>query len=53
MFVNNVSLGLYAEAVQQQGYRDAKIRTVLDTVPDVLGPTGDEPRSALAWTGRA
>ena len=49
VFVNNVSLGLYAEAVQQQGYRDAKIRTVLDTVPDVLGPTGDE--LDLRWRG--
>src|SRR4029453_756639 len=49
VFVNNVSLGLYAEAVQQQGYRDAKIRTVLDTVPDILGPTGDE--LDLRWHG--
>jgi diacylglycerol kinase family enzyme len=48
-FVNNVSLGLYAEAVQQQGYRDAKIRTVLDTVPDVLGATGDQ--LDLRWRG--
>jgi diacylglycerol kinase family enzyme len=38
VFVNNVSLGLYAEAVQHDGYRDAKLRTILDTVPDVLGP---------------
>src|SRR5690349_16396190 len=38
VFVNNVSLGVYAEAVQQSGYRDAKLRTLLDTVPDVLGP---------------
>jgi hypothetical protein len=37
-FVNNVSLGLYAEAVQREGYRDAKLKTILDTVPDVLGP---------------
>src|SRR5438270_319541 len=37
VFVNNVSLGLYAEAVQKAGYRDAKIRTLLDTVPDALG----------------
>ena len=28
VFVNNVSLGLYAEAVQSKGYRDAKIRTL-------------------------
>jgi diacylglycerol kinase family enzyme len=48
-FVNNVSLGLYAEAVQREGYRDAKLRTILDTVPDVLGT--DRSRSAsLRWT---
>ena len=40
VFVNNVSLGLYAEAVQREGYRDAKLRTLLDTVPEVLGPDG-------------
>ena len=49
VFVNNVSLGLYAEAVQREGYRDAKIRTILDTVPDVVGPTGDE--LDLRWRG--
>jgi diacylglycerol kinase family enzyme len=43
VFVNNVSLGLYAEAVQKQGYREAKIRTLLDTVPQVLGPDADPP----------
>jgi diacylglycerol kinase family enzyme len=37
VFVNNVSLGLYAEAVQHPGYREAKVRTVLDTLPDVGG----------------
>ncbi len=42
VFVNNVSLGLYAEAVQRKEYRDAKIRTLLDTVPDTLGPGGSE-----------
>ena len=49
VFVNNVSLGLYAEAVQREGYRDAKIRTLLDTVPDMLGPGGSE--LDLRWTG--
>jgi hypothetical protein len=49
VFVNNVSLGLYAKAVQSEGYRDAKVRTLLDTVPDVLGPTGEG--LDLAWTG--
>jgi len=49
VFVNNVSLGLYAQAVQQAGYRDAKIRTLLDTVPDVLGPDVREPD--MRWRG--
>jgi diacylglycerol kinase family enzyme len=47
VFVNNVSLGLYADAVAQAGYRDAKLRTVLDTVPDAVSP-GDEHH--LRWT---
>jgi diacylglycerol kinase family enzyme len=48
VFVNNVSLGLYAEAVQRPGYREAKLRTLLDTVPDVLGSGG---KLDLAWNG--
>jgi diacylglycerol kinase family enzyme len=40
VFVNNVSLGVYAEAVQQDGYRASKLRTVLDTVPISLGAAG-------------
>jgi diacylglycerol kinase family enzyme len=46
-FVNNVSLGVYAEAVQRTGYRQAKLRTLLDTVPDVLGARGS---GELTWT---
>ena len=51
-FVNNVSLGLYAEAVQSDGYRDAKIRTILDTVPTMLSkdPSRESTRE-LRWTG--
>ncbi len=49
VFVNNVSLGLYADAVQHEGYRDAKLRTILDTVPEVLGP--DATGLDLRWTG--
>jgi diacylglycerol kinase family enzyme len=49
IFVNNVSLGLYAEAVERPGYREAKLRTLLDTVPDVIGPKGHG--LDLAWTG--
>ncbi|MFC6160120.1 diacylglycerol/lipid kinase family protein [Kribbella jiaozuonensis] len=49
VFVNNVSLGLYAEAVQRSGYRDAKMRTILDTVPDALGESGSD--LDMRWTG--
>jgi len=48
VFVNNVSLGLYAEAVQREGYRDAKLRTILDTLPNALGPEAE--RASMRWT---
>ena len=37
-FVNNSSTGLYAKVVQSAEYRDAKVRTAADTLPDLLGP---------------
>jgi Diacylglycerol kinase catalytic domain len=49
VFVNNVSLGVYAEAVQSGGYRDAKLRTIADTIPTMLGPGGET--LDLRWTG--
>jgi diacylglycerol kinase family enzyme len=49
VFVNNVSLGLYAEAVQREDYREAKLRTILDTLPEVLGPEGEG--LDLRWSG--
>ena len=49
VFVNNVSLGLYAEAVQREGYREAKLKTILETLPDVLGPDGEG--LDLRWQG--
>ncbi len=51
VFVNNVSLGLYAEAVQQPGYRDAKLHTLLETVPDAIGPDARPPD--LHWDSPA
>ncbi len=48
IFVNNVSVGLYGQAVQQGTYRNAKVRTLLDTVPEVLGPNA---RTDLRWRG--
>jgi hypothetical protein len=49
VFVNNVSIGVYAEAVQRPGYRDAKIRTLLEVAPEGLGPEGTGTR--LRWRG--
>ncbi len=48
VFVNNVSLGVYAHAVQRDGYRAAKLRTLLDTVPRSLGACGGS--RDLTWT---
>lgn len=49
VFVNNVSLGLYADAVQRSGYREAKVRTLLEVLPDALAaPSGS---ADLRWTG--
>jgi len=50
VFVNNVSLGIYGEAVQRPGYRNAKLRTLLDTVPDAL--TAGAQGEPLRWSDR-
>ena len=42
VFVNNVSLGLYAAIVQSPEYRDAKADTTLTALPRLLGP-GSKP----------
>jgi diacylglycerol kinase family enzyme len=49
VFVNNVSLGVYAEAVQREGYREAKLRTLLETIPETVG-AGDQNLD-LRWRG--
>jgi diacylglycerol kinase family enzyme len=38
IFVNNVSLGIYAEIVQSDAYRAAKLETMEQMLPDLLGP---------------
>jgi diacylglycerol kinase family enzyme len=42
LFLNNVSLGIYGDAVQRPSYRDAKVRTLLETAQLVLGPSARE-----------
>ena len=46
-FLNNVSLGIYGEAVRQSAYRDAKVRTLVKTAERVLGPSGKTPALGL------
>jgi diacylglycerol kinase family enzyme len=41
-FVNNVSLGLYAQIIRSPAYRDAKMDTTLSALPGLLGP-GSRP----------
>jgi diacylglycerol kinase family enzyme len=48
VFVNNVSLGVYAQAVNQDDYRESKLRTLLDTLTETLGPEGETVE--LRWT---
>src|SRR4051794_28406564 len=40
VFVNNVALGLYAAIVEQDGYRDAKLQTTLDMLPQLADAGG-------------
>jgi diacylglycerol kinase family enzyme len=47
IFVNNVSLGVYARIVQSDAYRDDKVGTVTDMLPDLLGP--DAPPFDLSY----
>jgi diacylglycerol kinase family enzyme len=46
-FLNNVSLGIYGDAVRRSEYRGAKVRTLLETADQVLGPSGEVPELRL------
>jgi diacylglycerol kinase family enzyme len=41
VFVNNASLGVYATIVQSPKYRDAKLATTAEQLPELLGPGAD------------
>jgi diacylglycerol kinase family enzyme len=45
IFVDNVILGFYGDAVRQESYRDARLRTLLTTAREALGPRA--PASGL------
>jgi len=50
LFLNNVSLGIYGEAVRSPAYRDAKARTLLEIAAEVMGPRCCGTRR---WAARA
>ena len=47
MFLNNVCLGVYGEAVRQQAYRDAKLRTLIDTANAVRTATTERASMSI------
>jgi diacylglycerol kinase family enzyme len=47
VFLNNVSLGIYGEAVRSPAYREAKVRTLLETAAEVMGPSAEAPALRL------
>jgi diacylglycerol kinase family enzyme len=49
VFVNNASLGLYAKIVQVPGYREAKLKTAAEVLPELIGP--DAKPFDLRFTG--
>ncbi|MFK0252075.1 diacylglycerol/lipid kinase family protein [Streptomyces sp. NPDC090445] len=55
VFVNSASFGVYAEVVQSPAYRDDKVRTILEMLPDLLthdsGPRLGLSAGALAMAG--
>jgi diacylglycerol kinase family enzyme len=49
VFVNNASLGVYAKVVQSEAYRDAKLETWTQMLPELLG--SDAKPIDLEFTG--
>jgi diacylglycerol kinase family enzyme len=41
VFVNNVAMGVYGAVVQSPAYRDHKVRTMIDMLPELVGPRAE------------
>ena len=50
VFVNNVAMGVYGAVVESPAYRDHKMRTVINMLPQLVGPRAE--RFDLNFTGR-
>src|SRR4029077_17402341 len=46
-FLNNASLGIYGDTVRSPAYRDAKVRTLLETAAEVMRPGAEAPALRL------
>jgi diacylglycerol kinase family enzyme len=46
-FVDNVVVGFYGDAIRREGYRDARLRTLVATAQDALGPRAPAPGVAV------
>jgi diacylglycerol kinase family enzyme len=40
-FVNNVAMGVYGAVVKSSAYRDHNVRTVIDMMPELIGPNAE------------
>jgi diacylglycerol kinase family enzyme len=49
MFMDNVIVGFYGDAIAREDYRDARLRTLLETASEALGPRA--PASGLVVEG--
>ena len=50
VFVNNVAMGVYGAVIESPEYRDHKIRTVINMLPQLVAPRAE--RFDLRFTGR-
>jgi len=50
VFVNNVAMGVYGAVVESPEYRDHKMRTVVEMLPQLIGPRAE--RFDLRFEGR-
>ena len=49
-FVDNVILGFYGDAIRREDYRDARLRTLVATARDALGPRARRRPDSRSWT---
>ncbi len=41
MFVNNVAMGVYGVVIESKDYRNNKVRTVIEMLPELVGPKAE------------